>query len=509
MFGHADPVGVDTYNKELSGRRAQAVYGLLTRKTELWDDLFQNPHGRDNWKWKAVQSMLQTLGFFDGDLNGKLDGKTKQAIADFQGSPDGAGSTPDSAPFPKTRKLIYLAYMNSICVDESGKPFQLDPAADFLAGGVDKKGKGDYQGCGEFNPTLVFSKQENADFQSAPDKTERDKQNAPNRRVLLFLFPPGKHVKLDRWPCPRAREGFALCRAQFFKSKPTGDERRAFQDDRREYKDTKDTFACRFYDRLALESPCEIGPAAVQSLLVRVHLRLRYLDPEGTPRNFPQEFPVGVVLSGPPETEDHKVESDGKVTLTVARSRFPLTLTFATDGKQFIANATAETKGPGPERFVTADQLKDVVADHYRVFKLPIRRWDLETSEWSGVAGRVTSIAAPDPAAIAIASDAAPLDLTLDPHWQFLKFTFFDRKLKKKAAVPLGTLLIEGFRDVDAMFVTNPDTASNWTISTPNECQCVPWILQSPKKPDEKSCFSSKPRTTVSRNPRRTASARS
>ena len=142
VFGHADPVGVDTYNKELSGRRAQAVYGLLTRKTELWDDLFQNPHGRDNWKWKAVQSMLQTLGFFDGDLNGKLDGKTKQAIADFQGSPDGAGSTPDSAPFPKTRKLIYLAYMNSICVDESGKPFQLDPAADFLAGGVDKEGQG-------------------------------------------------------------------------------------------------------------------------------------------------------------------------------------------------------------------------------------------------------------------------------------------------------------------------------------------------------------------------------
>lgn len=58
VFGHADPVGNDTYNKELSGRRAQAVYGLLTRKTGLWDDLFQNAHGRDNWKWRAVQSML-------------------------------------------------------------------------------------------------------------------------------------------------------------------------------------------------------------------------------------------------------------------------------------------------------------------------------------------------------------------------------------------------------------------------------------------------------------------
>ena len=96
--------------------------GRRARPEVFWDHLFQNPHGRDNWKWQAVQSMPQTLGFFDGDLNGQLDGKTKHPIADFQGSPDGAGSTLDSAPFPKTRKLIYLAYMNSICVDESENP---------------------------------------------------------------------------------------------------------------------------------------------------------------------------------------------------------------------------------------------------------------------------------------------------------------------------------------------------------------------------------------------------
>src|ERR1035438_4953522 len=37
LFGHADPSGADDYNKFLSGRRAAAVYGLLTRRTEVWE----------------------------------------------------------------------------------------------------------------------------------------------------------------------------------------------------------------------------------------------------------------------------------------------------------------------------------------------------------------------------------------------------------------------------------------------------------------------------------------
>src|SRR4051794_10120367 len=35
VFGHADPTGEDAYNKELSGRRAKAVYALLTRRADL------------------------------------------------------------------------------------------------------------------------------------------------------------------------------------------------------------------------------------------------------------------------------------------------------------------------------------------------------------------------------------------------------------------------------------------------------------------------------------------
>src|SRR3954465_8151777 len=37
IFGHADPTGDDAYNKRLSGRRARAVFGALTRDTGIWE----------------------------------------------------------------------------------------------------------------------------------------------------------------------------------------------------------------------------------------------------------------------------------------------------------------------------------------------------------------------------------------------------------------------------------------------------------------------------------------
>src|SRR5690349_6323778 len=40
VFGHADPTGDDAYNKTLSGRRALAVYAVLCRKVEIWEQLF-------------------------------------------------------------------------------------------------------------------------------------------------------------------------------------------------------------------------------------------------------------------------------------------------------------------------------------------------------------------------------------------------------------------------------------------------------------------------------------
>jgi outer membrane protein OmpA-like peptidoglycan-associated protein len=251
IFGHADPTGTDEFNKALSGRRAQAIYALLTRRVDLWEDLFAKPLGNDRWQPKAIQKIQATLGM---------------TITENTSAAD--------------RRSLYKAYMDFICTarddngdtitDTAGRPVRvIIDAADFLAGGADSSGKGDYQGCGEFNPILMFSQAEAQKFADPALKDQRDRENAPNRRVVVFLFRPRARVIADLWPCPRAKEGSSGCIRRFWSDASV---RRTFQDQRREYKDTQDTFACRFYQRLSMDSPCE---------RTRETLTIRLYDPLG------------------------------------------------------------------------------------------------------------------------------------------------------------------------------------------------------------------------------------
>jgi hypothetical protein len=223
VFGHADPVGNDEYNKRLSGRRAKAVVGLLTQDTKVWDALFNDPAGGDNWQTKGVlETMRKTTG--------------------------SSASTPRSA--------LFSAYMKTLC------PFRLEKS-DFLARGADPKGKGDFQGCGEFNPLVVLSEDEN---KSLP-KAKRNEENQRNRRVVIYMFAAGTKVKSAEWPCPNADESGEGCKKRFFAA-PKGDDRRKSGPARREHEvleDTlEDTFACRFYDRIGHLSACEVPQESAQ-----------------------------------------------------------------------------------------------------------------------------------------------------------------------------------------------------------------------------------------------------
>lgn len=151
VFGHADPTGTDEYNKQLSGRRAIAVCGLITHNTSIWQKLYDQPLGEDNWKTKSVNAaMCSATGMAEG--------------------------TPFSS--------MASAYMTALF------PLQLTPS-DFLAQGADSGGKGDYQGCSDFNPLLLLTDTAERDL----PREERDARNRSNRRVVIYLFRPGTEWK--------------------------------------------------------------------------------------------------------------------------------------------------------------------------------------------------------------------------------------------------------------------------------------------------------------------------
>ena len=278
VFAHADPVGDDVYNKTLSGRRAMSIYALLTRRVDMWEELFKNPVGNDKWGDASLVTMAGALAlppppkppltpdekasefFEDEDRSGAACPIFAVDRANQAGEPvvaataqtDPADRASKAKKDPAARKELFRAYMDRLC-----GPALLPGKEEFLGRGVDAGGKADFQGCSEFNPVLLFSKSEKQEL-SAPSKKEaRDEENSPNRRVLIFFFRKGTRINPQLWPCPRAKEGTAACHKRFWSD---ADKRRSNQAERREYAKTTDTFACRFYDRLAHASPCETAP---------------------------------------------------------------------------------------------------------------------------------------------------------------------------------------------------------------------------------------------------------
>lgn len=286
IFGHADPVGTDDHNKKLSGNRARALYALLVRDLDAWEELF-NEHG---WGLSSSQLILMDLdarelarqenptagGFgaktgvgpdappFAGPANGQDTPAWDKAVRRFQ-TAQGLGV--DGTAGKNTRRKLYELYMAALTSQPDGTSFEF-AAEDFLGKGKDAKGKAAFQGCSEFNPIILLSEKENKAIEKGPEPhAKRDARNAPNRRVVLYFFPVGFALDdIGKWPCPRASEGSAGCKKRFW-----SDSARRVKADKeltRAYgpiagepllKPTQDTFACRFYDRLARRSPCEAG----------------------------------------------------------------------------------------------------------------------------------------------------------------------------------------------------------------------------------------------------------
>lgn len=265
IYGHADPVGQPGFNKQLSGRRAAALYGLLTHGPAVWEDLYSQtgrfaaPLSADTWGESALRTMLAELGYAGTDAGGAT------ALEGFQAD---YGLAVDNRAGPITREALFRGYIERLARGRDGEPIKLD-AADFLAAGADGQGKGDYHGCGEANPLVILSQAEWVELGAEEKIPERDAENEPNRRVLVYLFHPDDRIAPDEWPCPRTKEGDGACRKRFWSD---SDRRVKPGEARREYQRSRDTFACRFYDRLTWRSPCEM--TSVQGFAVYL------LDPD-------------------------------------------------------------------------------------------------------------------------------------------------------------------------------------------------------------------------------------
>jgi len=284
IFGHADPTGDDEYNKRLSGRRAEAVYALLTRRVDLWEALYRVPHGGDQWGRRSLQRMLAALTdaegepYFDGLVTRGWSADWYQSVHRFQ---EDQGIGVDGDPGPETRGVLFAAYMEYLCTGEDGSVLRLEPT-DFLGRGADAGGRMAYQGCGEMNPVMRFSQSEEAEYAAWSKRDERNEKNRVNRRLVVYLFDPAAAWPHEAWPCPPASEGTAACTSRFFsdhgpRAQP-GPSTRHFDGD-------ADTFRCRFYHRLSFNSPCEQPNSATVSLDIwlRTHPGRRRLkkDAEG------------------------------------------------------------------------------------------------------------------------------------------------------------------------------------------------------------------------------------
>jgi hypothetical protein len=228
IFGHADPVGKDKYNKTLSENRAKVIYAVLTRQVSIWKEVFSKKE-----EIKELQNLLTTLGYDIGKEEGMIGPNTEKAIQQ---------------------------YMARLCPG-----FKLKDE-DFLG-----KGAAAYQGCSEFNPLRMFSKAQNEELSKPENHAERNKENEPNRRVIAFLWRGDVKFEQSLWPCPKD-PNIADCEKMFWSDSK---KRRSFQEIARErehsgsakgstpsssrwaYQKTQESFACRFYERLAHMSPCE------------------------------------------------------------------------------------------------------------------------------------------------------------------------------------------------------------------------------------------------------------
>ena len=449
IAGHTDKKGGEFYNLTLSQKRAENVFFMFMGKRSEW----LNSSNEKN-QVEDVQQILKWISSnfqYDCDPGPKtnsMNSETTDAILRFQ--------------IRYNREFVELRNHQSnfsrtfTKIDEDGKMgrqtwgafFDLYTLELLIIMGVTEDGINELRAKLNFvkksqnHPAPVVGCGEN--FPASGSTSEEE--NSIDRRVEILFFDDGEEPLLECHP--------------------------------RKFNCVKSK--CDLYpkDVFYTHNPVPVAPLPLPSgVAVRAHLKFIYKTPEGEERPFPQGFPYTIKYQDN-STEEKTIDSEnGQVFLQILREKKTFTIEIKFLETHFVASPNESTKN---DELVKEDKIQEKIQNEFKVFSLP-SEFNLKNSTWelnptvSNFDDTEKEFNDLENLSIEnIGSEASPIAIKLDPHWQFYKLLYFDRFLKEKFSVP--SLLIEGFINSETNSTT-PEIKSNW-LTDPEGCQCIPLILQ-------------------------------
>jgi outer membrane protein OmpA-like peptidoglycan-associated protein len=234
LFGHADKVGTDEFNKSLSERRARSAYALLTKNPSAWLTYYKDGIDPDNEGW-GIKNVQVILNFLNPDarldITNTLDPRTGAELEKYV-KPAWQYECGEKVITEAALKSVFRIYMDRLV---NGTNLS---ESDFF--GLR------HVGCGKFNPLV-----------------EMETAHEDNRRVTFFLF---DQERLPVMPC--SNSGMDPCRTQAGCKNP----------DEKPFR-YNPSFTCSFYDGIARGCECEASVPDIISIDSHMHFMSGHCTP--------------------------------------------------------------------------------------------------------------------------------------------------------------------------------------------------------------------------------------
>lgn len=255
------------------------------------------------------------------------------------------------------------------------------------------------------------------------------------------------------------------------------------------------------YEPVSLQNGCMGAAAKKVDLYIRhpltVHLQLKFKDPEKKVLLFPKNFPVQV-YNDVNKVVEVKTDDKGQIHFEMDRKYDWFTLKFG-GSKVLISN------GDGKKETTELKDFKfktDLIKKAAKFFSPPTE-WGLVESIWKfseepkyidgtvsykDAEGKIYIFDPPKKNWVRrIGEEKAPLVLTLDPHWQFVRFEYFDRYYGHSdhahERVNSPTLFVEGYWGPPGK--KEREGGGYWTLNAEKvkeSVHCLPWVRQKDDK---------------------------